>query len=89
VQLLLKDPEPQLIHGEVVWRDGIPVGEVRAGSYGFTLGAAVGLAMVKGDPVDLDYLKNGQWEVDIAGTRYPVTVSLRPLYDPMMERVKS
>lgn len=35
-----------LYHGEVVYRNGEVVGDVRAGSYGHTLGGAVGLAMV-------------------------------------------
>ena len=49
VQVLLTDAEPLLHHGEIVLRDGVPVGEVRAGSYGWTLGGAVGLAMVEPD----------------------------------------
>ena len=35
-----------MFHGEVVLRDGEVVGDVRAASYGHTLGGAVGLAMV-------------------------------------------
>ena len=79
VQILLQDPEPLMIHSEVVLRNGQPVGEVRAASYGHTLGASVGLAMVAGDPVDADYLAAGTWEVDLGGTRCPATVSLTPL----------
>jgi 4-methylaminobutanoate oxidase (formaldehyde-forming) len=89
VQLLLEDPEPLMYHAEVVLRDGRAVGDVRAAAYGHTLGGAVGLAMVEGDPVDADYLAQGRWEVDIAGRRYPARVSLQPLYDPRMERVRS
>ena len=89
VQVLVKDPEPLLFHAEVVHRNGKPVGYVRAGSYGHTLGGAVGLAMVEGGgPVDAAWLKDGRWEVDIAGKLYPATVSLRPLYDPQMLRIK-
>ncbi len=87
VQILVKDPEPLMFHAEVVLRDGVPVGDVRAAAYGHTLGGAVGLAMVEGDPVDRDWLEQGDWEVDIADRRYPAIVSLRPLYDPAMERV--
>jgi 4-methylaminobutanoate oxidase (formaldehyde-forming) len=89
VQILVKDPEPLMHHAEVVLRDGVPVGDVRAASYGHTLGGAVGLAMVTGDPVDARYLAEGAWEVDIAGQRYPARVSLQPLYDPRMERVRA
>jgi 4-methylaminobutanoate oxidase (formaldehyde-forming) len=78
-----------MYHAEVVLRDGRVVGDVRAAAYGHTLGGAVGLAMVEGHPVDADYLAQGRWEVDIAGRRYPARVSLQPLYDPRMERVRS
>lgn len=37
IQILLDDPEPFLHHGEVVYRDGEVVGDVRAGSFGHTV----------------------------------------------------
>jgi len=81
VQVLCKDPGPQMYHAEVVRRDGIPVGYVRAASYGHTLGGAVGLVMIEPKvPVTEEYLKTGRWEVDIAGTLYPAVVSAKPLY---------
>ena len=90
VQVLVKDPEPLLYHAEVVHRNGEAVGYIRAASYGFTLGGAVGLAMIEaGEPIDKAYLEGGEWEVDIAGQRYPAEVSLRPMYDPKMERIKA
>jgi 4-methylaminobutanoate oxidase (formaldehyde-forming) len=90
VHVLVKDPEPFLFHAEIVYRNGEPVGDVRAGSYGHTLGGAVGLGMVEaGEPVTSEYLAQGAWEVDIAGTRYPAEVSLRAMYDPRSERVRS
>jgi len=90
VQILVTDPEPLLFHAEVVSRNGVPVGYIRAASYGFTLGGAVGLAMIEaGEPVDNAYLDGGTWEVEIAGRMHPAVASLRPLYDPKMSRVKS
>ena len=86
VHVLLRDPEPLLFHAEVVHRDGQPVGYVRAGSYGHTLGGAVGLAMV--DVEDPDSLGSGRWEVDVAGRLVPAEVSLAALYDPRSERVR-
>jgi glycine cleavage system aminomethyltransferase T len=89
VQVLIKDPEPMMFHAEIVHRNGRPVGYMRAASYGFTLGGAVGLAMIEaGEPVDQAYLDQGTWEVDIAGRKYPAVASLRPLYDPEMKRIK-
>ncbi|MEE8376480.1 MAG: FAD-dependent oxidoreductase [Acidimicrobiia bacterium] len=89
VQVLVDDPEPLMFHGEVVHRNGEPVGYVRAASYGFTLGGAVGLAMIEAEePVTRAYLESGIWEVEIVNRRYPATASLRPLYDPTSERVR-
>jgi glycine cleavage system aminomethyltransferase T/glycine/D-amino acid oxidase-like deaminating enzyme len=88
VQVLIKDPEPLMFHAEVVRRDGVPVGYVRAASYGHTLGGAVGLAMIEPKvTVDEAYLASGTWQVDIAGTLCPAVVSARPLYDPGMKRI--
>jgi len=89
VQILVQDPEALLFHAEVLWRDGVAVGYVRAASYGHTLGGAVGLAMIEAAvPIDQAYLDGGRWEVDVAGRRYPAIASLRPLYDPTNQRVK-
>ncbi len=89
VQVLVKDPEPMMFHAEVVRRSGKAVGYVRAASYGFTVGGAVGLAMVEaGEPVTQAYLDAGAWEVEIAGKKYPAVASLKPLYDPENKRVK-
>jgi 4-methylaminobutanoate oxidase (formaldehyde-forming) len=90
VQVRVLDPGPLLYHAEVLHRDGEAVGYVRAASYGWTLGGAVGLAMVSGggEPVTPDWLRTGTWEIDIAGVRHPVEVSLRPMYDPTSARIK-
>jgi 4-methylaminobutanoate oxidase (formaldehyde-forming) len=88
VQVMLKDPEPMLFHAEILKRNGKPVGYIRAGSYGFTLGGAVGLAMIEaGEAIDANYL-NANWEVEIANKNVPALVSLKPLYDPEMKKIK-
>ena len=90
VQILLKDPEPLMFHAEIVRRSGKAVGYIRAASYGFTLGGAVGLAMIEaGEPIDQAYLDREPWEVEIAGKRHAAIASMRPLYDPENKRIKS
>jgi len=91
-QVLVGDKEPLMYHGEVVFRDDKCVGDVRAASYGHTLGGAVGLAMVtaeEGSVVNKNYLTQGKWEVEIAGNRYPCKLSLAPMYDPNNKRIKA
>jgi 4-methylaminobutanoate oxidase (formaldehyde-forming) len=39
-------------------------------------------------PVNEAYVLSRKLEVNIAGTQYPAEVSLKPMYDPDMERIK-
>jgi len=91
VSVQLLDPDPLLYHAEVVRRDGTPVGYVRAGSYGHTVGGAVGLASVEGhgEPITSDWLTAAEWTIEVNGVEYPAKTSLRPLYDPTNERIKA
>ena len=41
------------------------------------------------EPITAAWVNEGRWDVDIAGTRAPAIASIRPLYDPTMERIKS
>jgi 4-methylaminobutanoate oxidase (formaldehyde-forming) len=90
VQVRLTDPEPLMHHAEVVHRDGVAVGYVRAASYGHTLGGAVGLAMIDADgPLTADWLAAGSWDIDVAGERFEAVTSLRPMYDPDNSRIRA
>jgi len=90
VQVLITDPEPLMFHAEVLRRDGQPAGYIRSASYGFTLGGAVGLAMVDAaEPIDQAYLDAGEWTVQIGAAVYPAVASLRPMYDPGNKRIRS
>jgi glycine cleavage system aminomethyltransferase T/glycine/D-amino acid oxidase-like deaminating enzyme len=89
VHVLLADPKPLLYHSESVLKDGHVVGRVTSGAYGHTLGAAVGLASLEGDPAQVDeLLEAGDVEVEIAGRRLPGRVSGRPFYDPDGRRLR-
>jgi 4-methylaminobutanoate oxidase (formaldehyde-forming) len=89
VQVLLHDPEPLLFGNEPILCDGVDVGYVRAGAFGPTLGASVGLGMVEhAGGVTADYLRAHRFEVEVNDRRYPATASLSPLYDPKGERVR-
>ena len=90
VQFLLEDPEPLLYGDEVIYRDGKLVGYLQTGTYGFTLGGAVGMGYVEHeDGATPDFINSGSYEIDIAGERFPARASLRPMYDPKNERVRS
>ncbi|BCW38376.1 FAD-dependent oxidoreductase [Arthrobacter sp. StoSoilA2] len=83
VYVAIDDPEPVFVHDETVYCNNIPVGRMTSGSYGHTLGRAVGIAAI--DPeTDL----TGSFEVQCKGRLYPATVSRRPFYDPKGERLR-
>jgi glycine cleavage system T protein len=90
VQFALTDSEAMLYHNEPIYRDGIIVGNIESGMYGHTLGAAIGLGYVKNEEgVDADFVKSGTYELEVAGQRIAASASLRPMYDPKSERIKS
>jgi glycine cleavage system T protein len=89
VQFLLKDPKPMLYHNEPIWQGDCIRGYIRSGMYAHGLGAACGLGYVTAPdggvvgPIGAD-----DFEIEIAGVRYPVTASLKPMYDPTNARIK-
>ncbi len=88
LSFLLEDPEPLLFGGEGVYRDGAWVGYLRAGAFGHTLGASVGLGSVAcPDGVTKDWIDAGTWTIDVAGECHAARPSLAPLYDPKRERI--
>jgi 4-methylaminobutanoate oxidase (formaldehyde-forming) len=90
VQLLLEDPEPVLYHHEPILENGVIVGHLTSGSYGHTLGGAVGLGYVRREEgVSADWIAGGRFAVDVAGERIPAKASLRALYDPAGERPRA
>jgi glycine cleavage system aminomethyltransferase T/glycine/D-amino acid oxidase-like deaminating enzyme len=89
VQFLLDDPEPLLYGEEPIIRNGVPVGYLRSGAYGHTLGGAMGMGYVlDADGVTLDMVNSSSFEIQVAGERFPATASLRPMYDPKGQRVR-
>ena len=90
VQVLLTDPEPLLFHAELVRRNNAEVGYIRAASYGWTLGGAVGLAMIDsdGEAIDQAWIDAGQWTVQVGDRIVPARASLRPFYDPASKRIR-
>ncbi len=89
LQFLLQDPEPLLYGNELIYLEGEEVGYIQIGGYGHTLGGATGIGFASLDkPLTAEIVNTGNWEIEIAGQRHKASASLRPLYDPAMERIK-
>jgi len=85
------DSGAMLWGGELIRRDGVAAGQVTSAAWGETTGACVGLAYVRtsdGGVVDAEWVKSGSYQVNVGGRLYPISVSLRPLYDPTNERIR-
>lgn len=90
VQFKLHSTQPLLYHNEPIWQGDTIVGSIRSGMYGHTLGAAVGLGYVEAPPDQMPgEIGADEFEIEIAGTRYAATASLRPMFDPTNSRIKS
>jgi 4-methylaminobutanoate oxidase (formaldehyde-forming) len=88
LQFKLKAPEPLLYHNEPIWRGDSIVGFIRSAMYGHSLGAAVGLGYVSVPRDSTDVIGTDDYEIEVAGVRYPASASLQPMYDPRNEAIK-
>jgi glycine cleavage system aminomethyltransferase T len=86
---MLEDPEPLLCYGEPIYRDGVWIGYVHSGGYGFSLGGSIGLSVIEaGEPITTEYISYGKLEIEVNDKRYPARASLRPMYDPKLQKVR-
>ncbi|NEH60227.1 FAD-dependent oxidoreductase [Rhizobium leguminosarum] len=85
-----EDADAVLLGRETIYRDGKRVGWLSSGGFGYTLGKPIGYGYVRNpDGVTEDFVLSGTYELDVARQRIPCKVSLSPLYDPDMARVKA
>ncbi|MGJ0512892.1 GcvT family protein [Methylocystis sp.] len=84
------DPEIALLGRETIYRNGLRVGWLSSGGYGYSIGKAIGYGYVRNpDGVDPAFVLSGDYQLEIAGERRPATVSLSPFYDPKGERLRA
>ena len=91
VGFAVDSPEAMLWGGELILRDGAVAGQVTSAAWGETIGSCVGLAYLRAADnvvVSADWVKSGSYEVNVGGQLHPLSVSLRPLYDPTNERIR-
>ncbi len=84
------DPDVILLGRETIYRNGERVGWLSSAGFGHTIGKSIGMGYIRNpNGVTVDYVKDGEYELEVATERVACTVTLAPLYDPKMERVKS
>lgn len=58
---------------EGVYRNGVNVGHLRLGEFGYFINKSIGKTYIScpnGTRIDDDYLSNGEYEIDVLGQRY-------------------
>jgi 4-methylaminobutanoate oxidase (formaldehyde-forming) len=84
--LLQVEGDPLVLHDEPVWDAGRVVGLTTSGGRGARTGLTLAFALI--DLTDTP-LEDRQFEIDIAGARYPAKVLRKPPYDPKGERMRA
>jgi 4-methylaminobutanoate oxidase (formaldehyde-forming) len=90
LHLAVDDPAAMLHHDEPIFRSGEPRGLTTSGAWGHTINAAVALGWAERSEVGIDaaWVREGEWQIEIAGQRFDARASLRAFYDPRSERVR-
>lgn len=85
VSFVCEEPDSMLWGGELVLRDGVAAGQVMSAAWGETVGASVGLAYItapEGQTASADYLRAGDYEINVGGDLVSARVSLKAPHDP-------
>ncbi len=84
-------PEAMLWGGELVLRDGAVAGQVTSAAWGETVGGCVGLAYLRAadnSVIDADWVRAAGYQVNVGGVLHPISVSLKPIYDPTSTKIR-
>jgi glycine cleavage system aminomethyltransferase T/glycine/D-amino acid oxidase-like deaminating enzyme len=81
---------PYLLRNEPLWQKDELVGYVTSGGWGFRAQQSLGMGYLrKAGGVTADWLKQGGFEVEVAGVRHAVDLQFSSFYDPKKERLRS
>lgn len=89
VLFTLEDASAHPFGREAIVHEGRIVGQVTSAAFGHTLGRAVAMGYVPGEPARIeDMIRKGGFEIEIACERFPATASLEAPYDPKSLRIR-
>jgi sarcosine dehydrogenase len=75
---------------ETIWRDDTIVGFLRRGDWGYNLDCSIGTGFIehpKGQILTDEFLKSGNYHIEVLDKRYPATLFLKSPFDPKSQRL--
>lgn len=90
VGFTVDDPDAILLGRETIYRDGERVGWLTSAGWGYSIGKGIGYGYVRDEHgIDLKTIRDGNYELEVATTRFSAHAHLRPLFDPINDRIRS
>ena len=84
------DPAAVLVGRETILRDGVAVGYLTSGGYGYTAGRNIGFGYLRhAEGVSDDWLAAGRYELVVADEVFAAELAPRPLHDPEGLRIRA
>ena len=88
--LLLMIPSVVLIGRETILRNGEFAGYLTSGGFGYTIGKPIGYGYVRNQAgVSEQWLASGDYELVVANETFKAAISMQPLVDPQMHKIKA
>jgi sarcosine dehydrogenase len=79
------DPSVVLLGRETIFRNGMRVGWLSSGGFGYTVKQSIGYGYIRNqEGVDKNYIEAGDYELEVATVRIPCKVHLNPLLKTSM-----
>ena len=90
IGLTIDDPEVILLGRETIFRNGERVGWLTSAGWGYTIEKGIGYGYVRDENgIDLEEIRAGEYELEVATVRVPARVHLQPLVDPGNGRIRA
>ena len=75
---------------ETIYLNGERCGWLSSAGLGYTIGKSIGMGYVRSrTTIDKNYVMVGTYELEVAAVRVLAAVTLAPLFDPKMDKVKA
>lgn len=75
---------------EGVYRNGEPVGHLRRAEFGYFINKSIGQSYIRrtdGGPIDMNYLKQGVYEIDVLGKLHRAKIHFKSPFDKTDQRL--